>query len=915
MSVPIVPLRAAVEHPGVGAKARSLSELLRAGFDVPDGFVVTSSAFDRVLAASGRRAQIDALLAGLTRENAAATGEQIRSLIGDLTLESAVANVTPDLGAGAPKRGRSLHVGQGLAPPLAAAATGRYAVRSSGAREDTGALSYAGQYLTLLNVPADEVSDAVMAVYRSTFTDAILTYLVDHGVTATATDFAVIVQEMVPAEVSGVAFTVNPLTGADTEIVVESAAGLGEDLVAGRVVGSRTVYDWAADQTLEAGPLLSRAEQRAVTSMALNIQRHYGFPCDVEWAIREGRLRVLQARPITRIHFSGVDNEWSNADFKDGGVSSTVCHPYMWSLYSYIWERHLRRFMIDSRLLKDHEIGQLGDMFYGRPYWNLSAVKAAMAAAPGYRERQFDEEMGVRITYDGDGATTPITPRTLAKVARVALRQATIVRRQRETVASTRDELLTVAARYDAKLACPTLPDEVKRTWLTLVFDDYDRSEGTYFWQIFINTIHQALTKDAVAKVVGDEGYFRLISGLDQVSHLRPFYDAWELSRTIHSDADALAYWTGHSTAEITGDLDNGSSKHYLDGVRRLIADYGYHSVRELDVTHPDFDTDHQAVVTMVRDTVGLDESYAPAADRARLKAAYEAELAHALTRVGPLRARSLRRRIERNRQMLWWREELRDTSTRFYHLIRLTTLRLADVLLDEGSLDRPDDIWFLTIDDLRAHLTRSATPISEPIAASADGALTFELDHPAPAGSRPATGSRPQPGNAGQAGHPAAGSHPTVLVAGDLRSLVARNRAYYESFRNYQPPNEIGARFDRPSTAQTSRSHGDAAAVGIGASPGVVEGTARVIAGLDDIGRLQPGDILITRFTDTGWTGKFALISGIVTEYGGILTHAAIVSREYGIPCVVACQDAMATIPDGARVRVDGTTGEVVLR
>ena len=170
-----------------------------------------------------------------------------------------------------------------------------------------------------------------------------------------------------------------------------------------------------------------------------------------------------------------------------------------------------------------------------------------------------------------------------------------------------------------------------------------------------------------------------------------------------------------------------------------------------------------------------------------------------------------------------------------------------------------------------------------------------------------PADDARTDVGRAGAALFGAAAAAPP---AADDRG--ARNRAYYESFRNFQPPNELGQRFDAERAA--THTTADGGIRGVGASPGIVEGTARVIDGLPDIGRLQPGDILVTTFTDTGWTGKFALISGIVTEYGGILTHAAIVSREYGIPCVVACHDVMTSIPDGARVRVDGTTGEVVL-
>ena len=100
----------------------------------------------------------------------------------------------------------------------------------------------------------------------------------------------------------------------------------------------------------------------------------------------------------------------------------------------------------------------------------------------------------------------------------------------------------------------------------------------------------------------------------------------------------------------------------------------------------------------------------------------------------------------------------------------------------------------------------------------------------------------------------------------------------------------------------------------GLGANNGTVTGTARVIRDFSEIGRLRQGDILVTRFTDTGWTPKFAVLSGIVTEYGGILCHAAIVSREYGIPAIVCCKDAMSRIQDGQIITVDGTQGTVLI-
>ena len=201
---------------------------------------------------------------------------------------------------------------------------------------------------------------------------------------------------------------------------------------------------------------------------------------------------------------------------------------------------------------------------------------------------------------------------------------------------------------------------------------------------------------------------------------------------------------------------------------------------------------------------------------------------------------------------MLWWREEFRDVSTRFYYLIRVYTILFSKQLVSEKVIDKEDDIWFLKVGELWDYL---------------DGKKT----------------------------------------ASDLQEIISKKRDYYNAYRNYMSENEIGNNI-----GQIKKSSSDIR--GLGANNGTITGVARVIPSFDEIDRLEEGDILITKFTDTGWTPKFAILSGIVTEYGGILCHAAIVSREYGIPAIVSLHDAMKKIKDGQKIMIDGASGIVTI-
>ena len=818
-----------------GNKAGNLIEMRKAGFNVPDGIIFDAEEYRSFIAKNNIAGKISDLMDKLTPDNAEETGKAVGELFDGLKADdemiSKIASMTD------PSK--------------------KYAVRSSATKEDLADFSFAGQYKTFLNTNgAEEIAAKVIECYHSMFDKTGISYIATNQIDPDDLAMAVVIQEMVDSDLSGICFTVNPVTGNDKVMLIEVIKGLGENIVSGKVTPEQYGYDRYEMKVMPGnGTLVDTDMLEKMGKTFADIQLYFGFPCDIEFAVKDGELFILQSRSITKINYGDLKDIWTTADFKDGGVSASVCTPYMWSLYEYIWEYSFRKFLLDSKILTPKDVDKkLGEMYYGRPYWNLSVAKQAMSGVVGYREREFDQEYGIRPNYEGDGHVTKATPGALVHILRMALAQKKILTERNENAEKLKRDLLKTYEEYRKNYDEHTI-DDIRSRFKSLTHDIYLHSETTYFWQIFINTIHQSLYKDGLLKYVTESEYLTLLGSIENISHLLPFYKMWDLSRKIIADEKAFSYWKGTPEEEIAESID--SDLYMLPGMKDIVDTFGYHSDKELDVTYPCYFEDPVPLIVSVKDMLDLTGDFGPEKDKKEGRLKSEA-IMHSLEKtLSASKYKKVRNKVDEMRKMLWWREEFRDVSTRFYYLIRVYTVELSKTLTAEGVLEKEEDIWMLKVGNVWDFL---------------DGKLTKE----------------------------------------DLEDIILKNRRYYDSFRNYMSENEIGMIFSG-NASKSGRSDGKTLK-GIGANNGKVTGTARVIYDFSEIDRLQQNDILVTRFTDTGWTPKFAILSGIVTEYGGILCHAAIVSREYGIPAIVNCHDALTGIKDGQTITIDGATGIVTI-
>ncbi|MGH7294518.1 MAG: PEP/pyruvate-binding domain-containing protein, partial [Polyangiaceae bacterium] len=617
------------------------------------------------------------------------------------------------------------------------------AVRSSGVKEDLEGASFAGQYETFINVRGeDALLDAVKRCWASIWRNRVLQYASKKGGGATDLAMSVVVQRMVEADVSGVLFTVNPVTGREREALVEAVFGLGEALVSGRTNADRYVVDVATGEALsreiaekkmkcvplppgesEKGPTggrvftrevplageearratLDAARLAALVEIGARVQEHYGRPIDVEWVLVKEALHLVQARPITKLSFAADFGEWTTADFKDGGVSSDVCSPMMWSLYESVLEHSMPRYFKDIKLLDEKHQANWGRMFFARPYWNLGEVKRVLEKIPGYVERNFDEDLGVAVTYEGPGRTTPTTLGGLASALPVLF---ALKRNYKERIEADKRFHAAFPERcreYDlepedlAKLDRPGFAKKLR----ALVTGLYFETETSYFYTIY-NTSNSKLDFkvhfEKAARACEKRGerldYLALVSGLEDLSHMRPMKDLFDVCNQIH-------------TSGRTGPTD--------EEVSAFAHRWRHKGRKELDIRVPRWKGDLAYVREMIEQAAAShDARNDPVAHARAQHATYEAARDMAARAFGwahPLARRAFQDGLALVRTYAWWREEMRDRSSFAYHLVRLWCVEAARRLHLEGTFADLDDVWYLPFQDLLALVEGDLAP------------------------------------------------------------------------------------------------------------------------------------------------------------------------------------------------------------
>jgi rifampicin phosphotransferase len=868
-----------------GGKGANLARLTRAGFDVPPGFIISTEAYRAFVAENNLPAVIESALENLPVDDPG-------------VLEEASAKIRTAFSAG--------NIPAGIKEALLAKYTPSesVAVRSSATAEDLPDLSFAGQQDTYLNIIGEAaLLHAVVDCWSSLWTARAIGYRIRNRISNTDAALAVVVQEMVQSEVSGVLFTANPLTGLRGESVIDATFGLGEALVSGQVEPDHFVVDTSGGKVVakslgakkistraktgggveivteeaEARQTLSEEELHQLASLGAQIQKEFGTPQDIEWAMTRGRLFVLQSRAITSL-FPLPGHDAFTIWFSFGAVQGilTPITPLGSDTFRSVFAGGAKIFGVHTNYEQQDVLVPVGERMW---------IKVSDVLRHPVGKRLFEALVGILEPSIGQIMRKLMDEPQLG-LGKGKVRFSTIWRIVRFALPTIGRFIRTVSNPEKARTDFDAVIDrELKKNQLAVTGDIYDHLAQRLDFVLtrtleafpillprFIGLLGPAMGMlGLLSRLSADDdssGHGISLRALEVTRSLpnnvttQMDLALWDTAKKIRSDSASLADFTSADAPSL--------AFHYLewklpDVAQKAIASFldrfGARGVGEIDIGLARWSDDPTPIMQTLQSYLQITDPDAAPDVQFELgqKAAEEAIDKIAATarrkRGGFVREKLIRFAARRIRVLLGVRETPKFYAVRMIGTSRAQLLLSGQELADAGLLERPGDIFFLNFHELEAL-------------------------------------SRHEPR--------------------DWKSIVSAHRAAYErESRRRQIPRVLvsdGRTFYEGIDAD--KAEGDFLA-GSPVSAGVVEGRVHIVFDPHE-SQLAPGEILVCPGTDPAWTPLFMAAGGLVMEVGGMMTHGSVVAREYGIPAVVGVHQATARLKTGQRIRVDGTNGRI---
>jgi phosphohistidine swiveling domain-containing protein len=741
------------------------------------------------------------------------------------------------------------------------------AVRSSATAEDQADASFAGQQDTVLDVQGEEaLRQAVKRCWASLWSARAVAYRQQRGEECPDLAMAVLVQQMVPATAAGVIFTANPVTGDREQVVIEATPGLGEALVSGQVTPHRYVVA-KEDSRLEEQqtgddadhqPVLSTEQIRRLTEIALRIEAHFDGPQDIEWAWAGDGLYVLQARPITTLPgpSDGVtlwSRVWGDEYWAD------VVSPLFYSIFGRILSVNVVAEALEVTGLSDIGGQSLLRLYRGHIYFNAGILRNLFEHVPPFLRTDVllsalppDEAAMVRI------APFHLLRRLLAEVRLCFFDRDGLIFRNYRRLEEYVPQLLARLEELDRFDLSRASNEE-----LLTYFGQIERLGINHLrlirWGLVLHNMSlYQLLRHVLTRWCDDDGTLlaRLLTGLPGSKTIETNKTLWNLSQVALANPIVAEVFRRADPEEILGKLAvSAEGRRFLWLFMRFIADYGHRSITR-DISSPAWEDDPTMVISLLKGYVTSGVEIEPYSLEARQVREREEATRQVLSVLSGTRRTFFRVLLSYTHRYMIFRENQRFYLDMIFLRWRRVFLEIGRRFLERGLVTTVEDVFYLRLDE-----------IVQVIRQGWDEARVPEL--------------------------------------------VAARKEEYAAYGASLPPTFLRGEIGFESTLFLPTG---AFLRGVGVSPGCITAPARVISNPVQSYQLQHGEILVTVNTDPAWTPLFVSAGGVVLETGGMLSHGAIVSREYGIPAVTGVRDATRHLHSGQVITVDGNHGIVSL-
>ncbi len=856
----------------VGGKGANLGELSRInGISVPEGFCVTTEAYKSVI---GQIPEFNALLASLSllkvqdRERIRELSTKIRSVIeGTAIPEDIAESVCTHLTT----------LGKNNA----------YAVRSSATAEDLPMASFAGQQDTYLNIIGkDAILKHISRCWASLFTERAVMYRIQNGFDQNKVLLSVVIQKMVFPEAAGILFTADPITSNRKVVSIDASFGLGEALVSGLVdadiykvqEGKRVskkistkklaIYALKEGGTKEQqiGPdqqdkqTLTDEQILQLETIGRRIETYFGRPQDIEWCLAEGQLYIVQSRPITTLYPVPNVNDGKN-------------HVYMSLGHQQMMTDALKPLGLSFAPMWLSKIGvstvEAGDRWYMDVSHDLASpiarklfVKYFLGSVDTLiqkalynvlKRKEYIKSLPRGKTSMGLNGGTPMQ-------MIFGLLQAIKIYRENDAnllqnIIAKNDALTQDVAQRINGTSGGDLFDFIVRdmdeAFKTIVLDNYGLSIGL---------LASGWLSRNMKKWLGEEGITDILSqAVSNNVTTEMGLELLDVADVVRPYPAVLHYFRHAEDETFFEQLEKlEGGKAVSDSIRHYLSKYGMRCPGEIDITRTRWAEKPTLLIPMLLNNIKNFESgsHQRISQQKRLEAEQKGqELVSRVERLsgGKRKAKKTRKMISVFRNFVGFREYPKYAMMQRFYVYKQALEKEAALLVQKRVIQELEDIYYLTFEELR------------------QVASTYQLDY----------------------------------------SLITQRKRDYEVFEKLTPPRLMTSDGEIITAEYDTNEIPTGALIGVPVSSGTIEGRARIVLKLEEAA-IEEGDILVTAFTDPSWTSLFVSIKGLVTEVGGMMTHGAVVAREYGLPAVVSVENATKLIKDGQRIRVNGTKGYV---